>query len=116
MRKTKKKEQKSRIVELLDWEEAESEDRHNFRPITLRQLLGTADDRTLFHVSLFNGKDDPEVSFLNSDFADDDKTVCDIVDPLLDMKVHDLVVGESDDPTKGAPKGRMVPTVWLSIK
>ena len=94
--------------------EAEFEDRHDFYPVKLRQLLGHADDNTLFRID--KGDKGPELNVFNADFSDNYEGVCQLVDPLLDREVSEFSVGVSPDPTNEPGEDRTMPTVWVRLK
>ena len=94
--------------------EAEFEDRHDFYRIKLRQLLGHADDNTLFRID--KGDKQPDLCVFNSDFLDNYETVCEQVDPLLDRGVVSFCVGVSEDPTNEPGEKRTMPTIWVRLE
>lgn len=94
--------------------EAGFEDRHDFYPIKLRQLLGMADEDTLFRID--KGDKGPDINVFNSDFSDDDEGVCQLVDPLLDREVSEFSVGISAYPTNESAEERTMPTIWVRIE
>lgn len=91
--------------------DAEFEDRHDFEPILLRQLLGHADDDTLFCID--KGDKGENICVMNADFTDDDDKACKLLDPLLDREVHSFDVGQT--PSNGDPDS-VVPTIWVRLK
>lgn len=94
--------------------EAEFEDRHDFDPVKLRQLLGLADDNTLFRID--KGDKQPDLCVFNSDFSDNYETVCEQVDPLLDREVVSFCIGVSEDPTNERGEKRTMPTIWVRLE
>ena len=89
--------------------EAEFEDLHDFSPVTLKQVMETCDDDTLFRIV---DETEDEKVVLNSDYKDDVKSILEILYPLLDREVSEMRVGMSEDPL--SPKDTM-PTVWVSL-
>lgn len=94
--------------------EAEFEDRHDFDSVKLRQLLGLAEDNTLFRID--KGNKQTDLCVFNSDFSDNYETVCEQVDPLLDREVISFCVGVSEDPTNEPGEKRTMPTMWVRIE
>lgn len=93
--------------------EAEFEDRHDFDEVKLRQVMGLADDNTMFRID--KGDKGEDLCVFNADFSDDCDGVCELVDPLLDRRVAEFSVGVSEDPANGNGGKRTVPTVWIRL-
>lgn len=94
--------------------EATFEDRHDFKPMKLRQLMGLADDNTLFRIDREDKR--AELNVFNSDFSDNYEEVCELVDPLLDREVASFSVGMSPDPTNEDGDDNQMPTVWVRLQ
>ena len=89
--------------------EAEFEDVHEFSPVTLKQVMETCDDDTLFRIV---DETEDEKVVLNSDYKADDDGILEILYPLLDKEVRNMRVGVSEDPL--SPNETM-PTVWVDL-
>lgn len=89
--------------------EAELEELHECHPVTLKQVMETCDDETLFRIV---DETEDEKVVLNSDYKADVESILEILYPMLDREVSEMRVGTSEDPL--SPKDTM-PTVWVGL-